>query len=293
MAYQRVNWMNDESGNTPINNDNLNVMDIGIFNLDNNKAEFNDVFKGLFKVTETVTYASTDNPTGVVYFSGNVTNKYQVSWRIMLTNAGNIIWGIITSIGSYDSLNNRTPITFLHEIDYPNNTALYLLENSPITNVYISNIKFPYGFPVDKNKWSKITTDSTERIQPSPAQSTWYNLGNVKLKVDIGLWDIEDYVVVYATRSNSGDTKYYATLSTSPNSESDVELTSYSNIALIFSSVITAFGVAVPLQKSKTILVNEKIDYYLNTKTESSSIVNLYNQNDKGKLIIKATCAYY
>ena len=47
MAYERVNWENLPSTNTPVNADNLNKMDEGIANIDtkiNSKANTSDVY---------------------------------------------------------------------------------------------------------------------------------------------------------------------------------------------------------------------------------------------------------
>ena len=111
---------------------------------------------GWMPAEEGWTYASTNDPVGQIYATGDVTGKYSAGMRLKMTNASHTIYGLITEVGSYDAGNNRTPITFLHEIDPTDNLALYLLENSAITNPYYSTHKAPTGFPIDVTKWNII-----------------------------------------------------------------------------------------------------------------------------------------
>ena len=46
MAYKRVNWKNLPSTNTPVNADNLNKMDEGIANIENELKKLNQIKRG-------------------------------------------------------------------------------------------------------------------------------------------------------------------------------------------------------------------------------------------------------
>ena len=104
---------------------------------------------------ETWTYASVDDPTGVIKVNADVTTKYSLGMRIKMTNGGNTIFGILTKIGAYGADEvGYTYLTFLHEIDPTDSQALYLMQDSAITNNYYSNVKVPFGFPLNPDKWA-------------------------------------------------------------------------------------------------------------------------------------------
>ena len=126
-------------------NQNSNIADINKVKADDMNeiktvvnTNYDEFMSGWLSAGETWTYASVDNPTGVITINGNKTTKYSLGMRIKFTNGGNTIYGIITKI-SYSSPN--TTLSFLHEINPSTNTALHLIANSAITNNYYSNMK--------------------------------------------------------------------------------------------------------------------------------------------------------
>src|SRR5574344_1433764 len=149
---------------------------------------YNPLQSGWNLANETWTYSSVDNPTGVITITGDKTGKYSLGMRIKFTNGGNIIYGIITKI-SYSSPN--TTLTFLHEINTSTgNSALHLMANSAITNNYYSNMKTPFGFPMNPSKWTITALYSTSTAQSSPIANTWYNIGGFKINIPIGIWNV-------------------------------------------------------------------------------------------------------
>src|SRR5574344_309411 len=202
MAYTRVNWKNYPSTDTLTNATNLNVMDEGLFNQDAritvNETEIDNIQTGWNLANETWTYSSVDNPTGVITIVGDKTGKYSLGMRIKFTNGGNVIYGIITKI-SYSSPN--TTLTFLHEINPSTSQALHLMANSAITNNYYSNMKAPFEFPLNPDKWSVVFTVSSTATS-SPVVGTWYNKGSQA--IPIGVWVIKQRLGLYPVRAAAG-----------------------------------------------------------------------------------------
>ena len=120
--------------------------------------------------------------------------------RIKMTNGGNIIYGIITVVSAYTG--GYTSITFLHQIDPTDNLALYLMANSAITVNYYSTQKAPLGFPLEPTKWSIIITDVTQRIQESPSNGAWYNLGSNLITIPIGIWNVDYCLDIFTSASS-------------------------------------------------------------------------------------------
>jgi len=241
---------------------------------------------GWVEADETWTYVSTDDPTGVFKVNADVTGKYSPAMRIKMTNGGNTIHGIITKVGTYGGdQSGYTYITFLHEIDPTDNSALYLMANSAISNPYYSSVKCPYGFPMNPDKWRVRVTDSNLRSQSSPVSGTWYNIGSPSISIPIGLWNVSYSVSAIMGASSASDLGLYTTLSTSNNSASDNDFTtrSYVGNVLYLSTTFT---------REKVLLLGSKTIYYLNTRGIHPNINLLRNDNHESPLILTATCAY-
>ena len=239
-------------------------------------APLNPQLTGWNPDAETWVYHNVDDPTGYFKIEGkDVSANYSVGWRIMFTNGGNVIKGIITAI-TYS--NPNTIITFLHEIDPTDNQALYLLTNSAITENYFSPQKAPQGFPLDPTKWRVRTTDSTNRSQSTTTRFEWYNIGtaNSQLVVPIGAWRLRYKVILWG-----GGQDGRVTLSTANNSETDRSFTSY------------MFDGMAPVGSTESI-VNpaSKTTYYLNALRDGATLSTFEYYNTKAAMVIEATCAY-
>ena len=240
-------------------------------------APLNPQLTGWNPDAETWVYHNVDDPTGYFKIEGkDVSANYSVGWRIMFTNGGNVIKGIITAITYSDP---DTIITFLHEIDPTDNQALYLLQNSAITENYVSPHKAPLGFPLDPDKWS-VEFSTTTRGTTSPAsQNVWCNPGSFSLSIPIGSWDVFYKVVVVAV----GGVSVRTSLSTANNSQSDSEFTTR------FSGVSPAIA---PMYVKKVLTLTSKTTYYLVAMSADASVSQIRIHSDDGDTIIRATCAY-
>ena len=159
-----------------ITDDDMNEIKSVVNEIDTN------VSAGWISSNETWTYASVDNPTGVITISGDKTSKYSLGMKIKFKNAANVIYGFITKI-NYSSPN--TTLTFLHEINPSTSQALHLMTNSAITENYYSTVKSPYGFPLDKTKWS-ITH---QILTTANLNNSGYSTIDTA-RVPVGLWSL-------------------------------------------------------------------------------------------------------
>lgn len=232
---------------------------------------------------ETWVYHNVDDPTGYFKIEGkDVSANYSVGWRIMFTNGGNVIKGIITAITYSDP---DTIITFLHEIDPADNQALYLLQNSAITENYVSPHKAPLGFPMSPAKWSVVASDATVREQTNPTQNTWYNLGSFSISIPIGVWNTYFIAQTYNFRATAGALSAWVSLSTANNSASTAAHTVRS-----YNAADT--GLMDALYNSFVISVASKTTYYLVEKTDQTGVTSLTLNPGNETSRIVATCAY-
>ncbi len=227
---------------------------------------------------ETWTYASSDAPIYTFTIAAfDATTKYSIGMKIKLTDNG-VQFGFITKV-VFDDPNST--ITVYMGTDYS-------LSGGAITSPYYSTMKAPLGFPLNPAKWTVEVTDVTERIQDSPVQDTWYNLGTISINIPIGTWDVS-YNVCFGCYIASGtNVSTQCTLSTANNSESDVDFTSYN----AFGGASGAIFVQSAGFKSKPLNLVTKDVYYINTRTGGASMGKIYNLNQRHKLIIRAICVY-
>lgn len=256
-------------------------------------APLNPQLTGWNPDAETWVYHNVDDPTGYFKIEGkDVSANYSVGWRIMFTNGGNVIKGIITAITYSDP---DTIITFLHEIDPTDNQALYLLTNSAITENYFSPHKAPLGFPMSPAKWTVEKLDTSRRQQASPSSLTWYNLGttNCQLSIPVGSWDVLFEVQIGASGGTSAsEIAVYATLSTANNSEVSKRYTASTYTRyLAHGGGGTAFNAY--LSRNFRLELASKTLYYLNGSTYASPApADLSFYGNDNTTVIRATCAY-
>lgn len=273
--------INEKTANAGVTVDSLKIKDGRVVGWD-----------GWMPAEETWTYASTDDPTGAIYAAGDVTGKYSVGMRIKMTNASHTIYGIITVVGDYDSGNNRTPLTFLHEIDPSTSTALHLLENSAITNPYYSAQKVPFGFPLNPDKWS-IRVETGMTTQSNPAKNAWYNLGG-SINIPIGCWNVHYITSAVATSLANGTDggNIFVTLSTTNNGETDNDWTTVSRLTNITARSGTTIYFGASHSCQKVMLLAGKNTYYLNGKIGTADNMTSFHLGYANKSIIEATSAY-
>lgn len=268
--------------------DKTKVVDLTTAQTLTNKTLTSPLFQGnvdgWVSANETWEYVSVDDPTGIFRVNADVTTKYSAGMRIKFTNGGNVIYGIITVVGSYSG--GYTSITFLHQIDPTDSLALYLMANSAITANYYSTQKAPYGFPLESNKWTIIITSTSTNYQISPSVGTWYNISSINITIPIGAWSVDYIITIYGEKSGGGDTNIKLTLSTANNSESSV----LNSIA--FRAYASNFIMST-LSKRIFITLASKTIYYINITPLTASLTSIGLQGSEGGThIIRAVCAY-
>lgn len=229
---------------------------------------------GWIPAREIWTYSAADAPTFTATTSGDKTSKYSAGMRVKLTQT-TVKYFIITAV-AYST--GTTTLTLYGGTDYT-------LANALIQNPYFSTQKAPQGFPLNRDKWDLLKTDTTRRSQTPPASGTWYNLGSASINVPIGAWDIEYMVAPQALTSAAVALSMYVTLSTANNSQSDVGWTCSTQHA-------SPTNLGTPNYRRRFVLLAAKTTYYLNTSVSGTSLAELRNLNDLTYLYIRANCAY-
>jgi hypothetical protein len=233
------------------------------------------------------TYVSVDDPTGVIDVTGDIRSSMVEGMRIMFTNGGNTICGIITNVNQ-TLQSGKTRITFLHEIDPTNSQALYLMANGAITNPYYSCMKAPRGFPADPRKWTVQLRYATQTQIDNPVNGTWYNPDSQYLDIPLGAWDVAFAISIDAIRNAGTDLTLYASLSTSSNSESDIDFTAFG----VFGVSTTSIRTAMMAHREKFLSLASKMRYYPIMKIGRDDCTVLYQRGGISPLIIRAKCAY-
>lgn len=244
----------------------------------NKVADAGVIEPGWIPADETWVYASADAPTFTFTIAGvDKTTKYYPGMKVKLTQT-TAKYFIITAV----AFSTDTTITLYGGTDY-------VLANAAITVPTFSLGKSPAGFPLDPMKWSVSVTDVTQRAQASPVSGTWYNLGTISITIPIGIWRVNYQVAGQTNDTNSSAGEVFTTLSTANNSESDVDFTCW-----MFGSFGSGLAASIvhTVNRDKFLTLAAKTQYFLNTKTTTANIDNLFNRNELSKLLIKATCVY-
>lgn len=232
---------------------------------------------------ETWVYHNVDDPTGYIKIEDkDVSANYSVGWRIMFTNGGNVIKGIITAITFTDP---DTIITFLHEIDPTDNQALYLLTNSAITENYFSPHKAPLGFPMSPAKWQVLVVDSTVWSQVSSG-TTVYNPNGINIAVPIGSWSLTISVLPQIGNSSHMAGAKYMTLGLGSSNS-----TFNTNLSSSIAGADIKF-VRQPIYRTLDLLLTSKTTFHLNARSDSGAGETLYFLNDSYTASIVAVCKY-
>ena len=185
----------------------------------------NDGWTAYTAVTPTRTAA--DDPTYTIRFSGvDLTGVLQEGMPIKWTQNSIVRYGWISSALSLPSGN--TSITVLTRLNSSSSnydvldTATY-----SISNFAYGRLKQPgFGFPIDREKWTLLITDTTDRTQSSPTAGTYYQPGSLGITVPIGQWRLGFVGVLSASVTNLQVSMQFI-LSTTTNSISDGQLAGY------------------------------------------------------------------
>ena len=224
-----------------------------------------------------LTFSAADAPVYTVTCNGDYTLSIPVGARIALTHSGATKYFIVVKT-SYSSPN--TTFTLYGGTDYT-------LAAGAITNPYYSIAKAPVGFPLDPDKWTVMVTDSSDRSQSNPSNSTYYNVGSIQISIPIGAWRIH-YNVFASTEVVSAPAylNFTVCLSTTNNGNTLASLSRFVATPLISSQLN---GVC----SGEPYTVASKTTLYLNASTNSDrACTTIHFHNNWSTLIIKAICAY-
>jgi hypothetical protein len=220
------------------------------------------------------TYVSADGPTGVFTILHDENNIISVGMKVKYTQT-TVKYGIVTNVATLDGITDT--VTIYGGTDYT-------LANAAISSNFYSSMKAPASFPMDPNKWTVEVTDTTERVNSSPTQNIWYNIGSITINVPIGCWNL-GFSANVGTDNSSQNPTARAALSTSNNSLSDANFGTYSQLN-------TKFFFTTMHSRNMFVTVTSKTTYYFLVSTSSTASGWLGCQNDATPLVIRAVCAY-
>ena len=223
-----------------------------------------------------LTFNAADAPTYTVNCSGDYSAIIMPGMRMKMTQGAAIKYFIVTKV-SFSSPN--TTITLYGGTDYT--------LGSTITLPYYSMLKAPAGFPMSPNKWSTKLTDTTQRSQASPTDSTWYNLGSLSMVVPIGSWYLS--LKIYAASNTANTPGYhviYIALSTSTSSVTNSTLWTQ---AVVLNPTTISWEVEI----KDVVDLTAKTSYYpIMERLSDGSGGHIYFYNDINAMVITALCAY-
>jgi hypothetical protein len=162
----------------------------------------------------------------------------------------------------------------------------YQLANATMSNPYYSLVKVPFGFPTNVRKWTYELQDNTNYSLATPTQNQWYNANSFAMSIPIGSWNLFYKSLMGGDRAGtSGGFQFWTTMSTANNSESDTDLTFIYNVSgnVYYENTFTM---------QKLLTLNVKTTYYMNLKTGTASVSNMYSSRAPAPAIIRAICAY-
>ena len=232
--------------------------------------------------TGTWTCFTTDSPIFNVAVNTNITGTIGIGDRIQVTQSGSnkflLVHGVsITGSNSYLNLYGGTD---------------YVLVSGSLTSPQYSQIKAPFGFPLNPDKWTVGLVNSTSSVsQASPVANTWYNLGSLSGTLPIGVWDVSYYVAGVAEGNASANSSgFRVSLSTSGSAQSNADYTSA--FVLTGLTVGTSPAHRESFVKSFIIESSVKTPYYLIAMTDVSNQGSIRFRGDFATTIVDAVSVY-
>ena len=227
----------------------------------------------------TWTYASVDGPTGVITTSVDQTGVIPVGSRLKLTQT-TVRYFIVTAT-------SPTTVTVYGGTDYT-------LANAAISSVAFSQVKAPVGMNISPAKWTESFSAVGPWTKTSPTLSTWYGGALLSgatpptLAIPIGVWNVDYQAVVEADTPSAAVILAQITLSTTNNSETDVEFSAGSYIG------VTGIGQSSQtFVRAKTLTLAAKTTYTLCVRFHGSGTLgNIQIGYSTPKNVIRAVCAY-
>ena len=196
-------------------------------------------------------------------------------------NPFNLIeYGKVTKVGAFSG--GVTPVTVFTGTDCN-------IPNMALTSPLYSNVANPYGFPAARSKWQLTSIYMVGASVNSPVPGTWYNLGSAQISPGAGQWELSGKSTSGGYRTSPGGVETVTTLSTSPTTATNQESSSWGGTESGFSGIGAG---RFPLESRCDVDQQTQTTWYLNTKTNTSSLVDLNNYGAITPTIITAKLAY-
>ena len=233
---------------------------------------------GWIQGTGTWTCFSTDSPVFNVVVNTNITGTIGLGNRIQVTQLGAnkffLVHGVsITGSNSYLNLYGGTD---------------YVLVSGSLTSPQYSQIKAPFGFPLDPSKWSVTLSSTSNASQASPSGTGWYNLGSLSVSVPMGVWNTSYRLVMDCVIAAAGTLNGFSTLSTTSFSETNTEWTlgnAFVNTAITTARIPQTTPLGIISQSAKT-------TWFLLGKTNVAGLSTIAFRGDLFQTVVKFTDAY-
>lgn len=236
----------------------------------------------------TWSFSSADDPTFVISVNADATETLQAGWRVVLVQSGVTKFFICTAVGAFSG--GVTLITVYGGTDYD-------LANAAITDVYVSPVKIPFGFPADPDKWTVTVTNTNACSKASPTADTWYGDTGLSstgpsISGPIGAWFVEyqGLAQIVSNLAAVGNLGVRLTLSTASNSQSDATNTrdGLATLPIFASAQFRHTATLLP----KIISLAVKTTLYLNILTSQSSVTSITIAGNVQTTTIKLRSAY-
>jgi hypothetical protein len=166
----------------------------------------------------------------------------------------------------------------------------FILTNNPITNVYYSMVKCPYGFQMNPDKWTILLTSDTEVYQNNPVIGTYYNfyiftghIGSWKFVI-AGNLAVVSKVNVSLVRGN-------VTLSTANNTKGDNGLTCFVGLNG-YQNATYNIATLSQFYREKPLNLTVKTPLFLNVSVVTGDCSSINLVGNQSRTEIKAVSAY-
>lgn len=175
-------------------------------------GEIDPSWDGWAVFTEALTYASgSGTNVGTFTAPGDLTSKYYAGMKGKFTQT-TVKYFFITKVAHAAG---TTTFTAYFGTDYT-------IANAAISGAYFSMMRTPAGFPLDPDKWTITTTDSSDRAVTSTTLSTM----TATIVVPIGLWRLRLWGFLNVTTDASTTARRgLATLSSDASTETNPSTT--------------------------------------------------------------------
>jgi len=192
------------------------------------------------------------------------------------------------------AISSTTDYGIVQSVSFSTNTTLVvqvpegntLPTTGGISAMAYSSVKAPYGFTVQKEKWTIVAQSFVPSVTSLPAANTWYNNGG-KLSVPIGNWEMYYGGSIKKLHNATNDFTVSGTLSAAPNSSDSPEVNFGGNTSTFSGTIImgsvTAYVTFSRTNTAQTIM-------YFNTQC-SGAVTSIELNGITSATIIRATNA--